>query len=165
MENESINDRIRAIASDVARQMGLEFVHAEIVGTKRNLTVRIFIDKPGGVTIEDCSNASREIEALLDADDFIPTAYVLEVSSPGLDRQLYSLDDFRRFTGELAKVKVENEIDGQRNFTGTITAVEDETVIFEDATKGEVRIPYSQVSKANLKVDLGKELNRRASPR
>ncbi len=98
MENESIIERVRRIAIDVAEKSdieGLEIVHQELAGEKRDLTIRIFIDKPNGVTIEDCSVISKRIEEVLDADDFIPSAYMLEVSSPGLERGLYSLKDLR----------------------------------------------------------------------
>ncbi|HMJ08057.1 MAG TPA: ribosome maturation factor RimP [Pyrinomonadaceae bacterium] len=160
MEKHSVMERIESIASEIAKKMGVEFVHAEVAGTKRNMTVRVFIDKPEGVSIEDCSNFSREIEEVLDADDFIPSAYVLEVSSPGIERQLYSVADFQRFAGELAKVKTSVEIDGQKNFTGRIREIEGETINFEDTTRGMIQIPFASISKANLKIDLGKEFKK-----
>jgi len=161
MEKHSVTERIESIASEIAKKMDVEFVHAEVVGSKRNPTVRVFIDKPDGVTIDDCAKFSHEMEEVLDADDFIPSAYVLEVSSPGIERQLYRIEDFVKFTGRLARLKTAEEIDGQKNFTGTIESVEDNTVVFGDTTKGTVRIPYSSIAKANLKIDLGKEFNRR----
>ena len=161
MEKHSVTERIESIGSDIAKKMAVEFVHAEVVGGKRNPTVRVFIDKPEGVTIDDCARFSQQMEEILDADDFIPSAYVLEVSSPGIERELYRIADFVKFTGELARVKTTSEIDGQKNFTGTIKAVEGDIIIFEDATRGTVDIPYTSVAKANLKMDLGKELNRR----
>jgi ribosome maturation factor RimP len=161
MEKHSVTERIESIASEISKKMSVEFVHADVVGSKRNPTVRVFIDKPGGVTIDDCAKVSHEMEQVLDADDFIPSAYVLEVSSPGIERQLYKLGDFVRFTGHLARIKTTDEFDGQKNFTGTIESVDGETVVLNDATKGTVRIPYASIAKANLKIDLGKELNRR----
>src|SRR5215213_5662594 len=157
MEKHSVTERIESIASEIAKKMSVEFVHAEVVGSKRNPTVRLFIDKPEGVTIEDCAAFSREMDEVLDADDFIPSAFVLEVSSPGIERQLYKIEDFVRFSGQLARLKTLEEFNGQKNFTGTITAVDDDTIVFEDTTKGTVRIPYSSIAKANLKIDLGKE--------
>jgi ribosome maturation factor RimP len=161
MEKHSVTERIESIASEIAKKMAVEFVHAEVVGSKRNPTVRVFIDKPGGVTIEDCAKLSHEMEEILDADDFIPSAYVLEVSSPGIERQLYKIEDFVKFTGELARIKTTEEFEGQKNFTGTIQSVDGDTIVFDDATKGTVSIPYISIAKANLKIDLGKELNRR----
>jgi ribosome maturation factor RimP len=165
MENAAINERLQGIAAGAAAQNGTEFVHSEVAGTKRSLVLRVFIDKPGGVTIEDCSNVSRAIEAVLDAEDFVHTAYVLEVSSPGLERQLYTLEDFRKFVGQKAKVKTSVGINSQKIFTGRISSVEDEDVLFEDRTQGSVRIPFETVMKANLQVDLSEEFKkRRARP-
>ncbi len=156
--NYSIDEQIRKIAAQAAEENGIEFVHAEVVGTNRNLTARVFIDKEGGVTHEDCALVSRQIEAILDAEDIVALSYTLEVSSPGLERGLYNLKDFEKFAGNLAKVKTETAIDGQKNFRGRIVDVEDEEIIFDDKTKGSVRFPYSVVAKANLEIDLEKEL-------
>ncbi|MBA3634013.1 MAG: ribosome maturation factor RimP [Acidobacteria bacterium] len=156
----SIDEQIRKIAARAAEENGLEFVHAEVVGTKRNLTVRVFIDKEGGVTHEDCVLVSRQMEAVLDAEDIVALTYTLEVSSPGLERGLYNLKDFEKFAGNLAKVKTETAINGQKNFRGRIVGVEGEEIIFDDKTKGNVRFPYSAVVKANLEIDLEKELKR-----
>jgi ribosome maturation factor RimP len=93
--------------------------------------------------------------------NFLPSAYLLEVSSPGLERELYNLKDFERFAGNLAKVKTNQAVDGQRNFRGRIIGVEDEEIVFEDKTKGTVRFPYSAVAKANLEIDLQEELKRK----
>lgn len=158
MSSNSIEEQIQSIAKGIAEENNLELVHAEIAGTKRNPAVRIFIDKEGGVTIEDCSDFSRKIEAVLDADDLIPTAYVLEVSSPGLERELYSLQDFVKFSGSLAKVKTNQPINGQKNFRGKIVSVRGEEIIFSDKTSGEVSFPYNTVTKANLEIDLEEEL-------
>jgi ribosome maturation factor RimP len=111
--NHLINERIRESAVRIAEENGLELVHVQVAGTGRNLTVRVFIDKEGGVTHEDCTKVSRQLDAILDAEDFIASAYLLEVSSPGLERELYNLKDFERFVGKLAKVKTNTAIDGQ----------------------------------------------------
>jgi ribosome maturation factor RimP len=160
MEAGTFEERIKEIAKKVSDNLGFELVHAQIAGVKHNPTVRVFIDKPGGVTIEDCSTASRAIEVQLDADDFIPTSYVLEVSSPGLERELFSIEDFTRFTGRQAKVKTSSPVNGQRNFSGVIVAVEGAEIVFNDKTNGQVRFPYDMVARANLVIDLEEELKR-----
>lgn len=160
MENREVIENIRSLAARLASESGFEFVHAESVGPKRNPVIRIFVDKPGGITIEDCADFSREIEAMLDRDDMVPSSYTLEVSSPGLDRELYTLNDFERFVSRKAKVKTTNPVNGQSNFNGTIMAVNDGVIEFEDRTAGEVQIPYSMVAKANLKIDLQEELKK-----
>ncbi len=153
--------RVKEIASQAVKDSDIELVHVEIAGVKRDQVFRVYIDKAGGVTLEDCSTVSQKIEAVLDAEDFIPSKYVLEVSSPGIERQLYSLADFVKFTGQLAKVKLKREIDGQKVFVGAITGVEGDTITFDDRTVGEVKFVYSEVEKANLKIDLSKEFGGR----
>src|SRR5437868_2479571 len=111
MDKDLITERIQQIAAQAAKTLGVELVHVEVAGTKRDAVLRIYVDKEGGVTIDDCSAVSRGIEEILDAEDFIPSRYVLEVSSPGIERELYSLSDFVKFTGCLAKVKLKTEID------------------------------------------------------
>ena len=160
MEPNSIESKVRQIAAAAATDLGLEFVHLEFAGTKRNQVIRVFIDKPGGVTIEDCSEVSRNVEAVMDADDFIPWPYVLEVSSPGLDRQLYSLDDFKKFVGSKAKAKVKGADGHFKSYNGRILAVEGEEITFEDRSEGEMKFPYSSVAKANLKFDIKDDLKR-----
>ena len=161
MNKSLITERVEKIAANVAEDAGLELVHVELVGAQGKPIIRIFIDKPGGVTLEDCSTASRRVEKILDEEDFIPSAYTLEVSSPGLERGLYSLNDFQRFAGEMAKVKTDEAINGQKNFRGKITGVEGQNIIFEDRTNGKISIPYGTVKKANLEIDFEEELKRK----
>jgi ribosome maturation factor RimP len=161
MEPRSIEGRIKEIALKAAADCGVEFVHLEIAGTKRNQIIRIFADKEGGITIEDCSNVSRAVEAVMDADDFMPAAYVLEVSSPGLDRELYSLADFEKFAGKLAKIKMKPDFDGPKALNGRIVKIEGSDISFNDRTAGELVFPYESVAKANLKIDIEQELNRK----
>ncbi len=160
----SLFERIRSIAAEVIKARSFEFVHFESAGTKRNPVFRIFVDKEGGITIDDCSEVSRAIEDFLDADDFIPRAYVLEVSSPGIERGLYSINDFKRFTGNDVRLKTIEPVGEKSNFVGTLTEVVGEDVIIEDRTVGSVRIAYANVKKANLKMDLDKELRNRQRP-
>ena len=156
----SIEEQIREIAVQAAQKNALEFVHSEVAGTKRNLIVRVFIDKEGGVTHEDCALVSKQIGDVLDNQDVFPLSYTLEVSSPGLERGLYSLEDFKKFAGHHAKVKTEKAFDGQKNFRGRIVGIENNDIIFDDKTNGNVRFPYLAVAKANLEVDLEEELKR-----
>ena len=158
MEEFSIGGRIRQIAERVSGVQGVELVHVEVAGTKRDSVVRIYIDKPNGVTLDDCGGFSNAVEEVLDADDFIPGKYVLEVSSPGIERQLYSLADFVKFAGRLVKVKTTVEINGQKTFSGILATVEGDEITIEDKTAGTVTFPYRNVGKANLKIDLGQEL-------
>ena len=160
MDSRSVAERVRDIAGDVAVDHGLELVHAEIAGPEGHPIVRVFIDKPGGVTHEDCSEVSLHLGTALDVEDFIHSAYTLEVSSPGLERGLYKRADYERFAGSKARIKVREPVNGQRNFRGVIVGVEDNDVIFEDRTSGRVRLPVDGVAKANLELDVDSEFRR-----
>ncbi|HEV2863267.1 MAG TPA: ribosome maturation factor RimP [Pyrinomonadaceae bacterium] len=156
-EETSIEGRVREIAERAASERGLELVHAEVAGGARTPIVRLFIDKEGGVTHEDCSEVSRHVGTVLDVEDFIPGTYTLEVSSPGLERGLYRAADYERFAGRPAKLKTRTPVSGQRNFRGRIVGLEGEEVVFDDLTSGQVRIPLSEVAKANLEIDVEEE--------
>jgi len=160
MEGNSTFQRVKEIALIAVGECGVEFVHLEFAGTKRNLVVRVFVDKPGGVTIEDCGKVSRTMEAVMDAEDIIPRAYVLEVSSPGLDRELYSIDDFVKFVGSAAKVRTKVADGTIASLNGVIAGVAEGMIEFDDRSKGRVSFPYDSVVKANLKVDIQQELKR-----
>lgn len=160
MGQASIAERVREIAERVAVDHKLELVHAEVAGPDNKPIVRVFIDKPNGVTHEDCSEVSLHLGTILDVEDFIHSAYTLEVSSPGLERGLYKRADYERFAGHLAKLKARVALEGQRNFRGRIVGVEDAHVIFEDRTSGRVRIPLEAIVKANLELDIEAEFRR-----
>lgn len=155
-----VSERIREMSREIAENGGFEFIRSEIAGTKRSPVIRVFIDKPGGLSVEHCADVSRAIEARLDSEDLIPNKFVLEVSSPGLERELYSLDDFRRFSGKLVKIKTDKEIEGSKTIIGRIEAVEEESVKLQIRNGKSVLIPYSGIVKANLKVDLEAEFRK-----
>ena len=156
----SIEKRVQAIAERVAIDHGLELVHAEVVGPDNKPIVRIFIDKPDGITHGDCSEVSLHVGTILDVEDFIHSAYTLEVSSPGLERGLYKLADYERFAGSLAKLKLHRAIGGQRNFRGRLLGVHGEEVLFEDRTSGRISVPLDSIAKANIEIDVESEFRR-----
>jgi ribosome maturation factor RimP len=160
MGNDSIAARLQEIAERVAIDHGLELVHAEVAGPDNKPIVRVFIDKPQGVTHDDCSEVSTHLGTILDVEDFIHASYTLEVSSPGLERGLYKRADFERFSGSDAKLKTRQPIGGQRNFRGRLLGVEGDEIIFDDRTNGRVQIPLNLITKANLEVDVNEELRR-----
>jgi len=122
--------------------------------------VRIFIDKPNGVTHQDCAEVSLHVGTVLDVEDFIHASYTLEVSSPGLDRGLYKLADYERFAGKPAKLRSRQPINGQRNFRGRLVGISGEEVLFEDRTSGRVKIAFESIAKANLELDVNEEFRR-----
>jgi ribosome maturation factor RimP len=160
MGSGSIEERVQAIADRVATDHGVELVHAEVAGPDNKPIVRIFIDKPGGVTHEDCSEVSFHVGTILDVEDFIHASYTLEVSSPGIERGLYKTKDYERFAGSLAKIKTRRPINGQRNFRGRLLGINGDEVLFEDRTSGRVQIAVGSITKANLEMDVEEEFRR-----
>ena len=160
MASSSVADRVQAIAERVAIDHGLELVHAEVAGPDNKPIVRIFIDKPNGVTHQDCSEVSLHVGTVLDVEDFIHASYTLEVSSPGIERGLYKRQDYERFAGSLAKLRTRKPINGQRNFRGRLVGIDGEEVLFEDRTSGRVRVPLEVIAKANLEMDVEQEFRR-----
>ncbi len=160
MASSSVEDRVQAIAERVAIDHGLELVHAEVAGPDNKPIVRIFIDKPNGVTHQDCSEVSLHVGTVLDVEDFIHASYTLEVSSPGIERGLYKRQDYERFAGSLAKMRTRKPIQGQRNFRGRLLGIDGEDILFEDRTSGPVRVPFEVVAKANLEMDVDAEFKR-----
>jgi ribosome maturation factor RimP len=156
----SIAERVQEIAERVAIDHGLELVHAEVAGPDNKPIVRIFIDKPNGVTHQDCAEVSLYVGTVLDVEDFIHASYTLEVSSPGLERGLYKRADYERFAGRLAKVRTRQPINGQRNFRGRLLGIDGEEVLFEDRTSGRVRVALDSIAKANLELDVEQEFRR-----
>jgi ribosome maturation factor RimP len=156
----SIEERVREVAERVATDQGLELVHAEVAGPEGKPILRIYIDKPEGVTHEDCSAVSLHLGTILDVEDFIHSAYTLEVSSPGLERGLYKRQDYERFAGRMAKLKSRVPVNGQRNFRGRILGLEGGEVIFDDKTSGRVAVPFEAIVKANLEIDVEEEFRR-----
>ena len=156
----SIAERVEAIAERVAIDHGLELVHAEVAGPENKPIVRIFIDKPNGVTHSDCTEVSLHVGTILDVEDFIHATYTLEVSSPGLERGLYKRADYERFAGSQVKLRTRRPINGQRNFRGRLQGIAGDEVLFEDRTSGAVKIALDSIVKANLELDVEQEFKR-----
>ena len=152
----------RAIAERVAASLGLEVVDVEWHGATRRGVLRIFIDKPGGVTLDDCEKVSRQVSTILDVEDIVPgAAYHLEVSSPGLDRKLTKPSDFERFAGRKAKVRLKVPLDGRQQFTGTLAGFEEGRVLLAVDGGETLRLQPDELQSARLVIELGAELKER----
>ena len=158
-------EQVRNIAERVAASSGLELVEVEFLGSGKARMLRIFIDKTGGVTHQDCESISREVGTILDMEDAVPgDSYLLEVSSPGLDRKLTKAADFVRFKGSLIKVTTYEPVEGNRSFRGRLEDFADGRVTIELEAAGKkkskkkqekvagskVTIEFKNVAKANL---------------
>jgi ribosome maturation factor RimP len=153
-QRQSLENRITELAEQVAASMGMEIVLVEIKGEGSHSVVRAFIDQPGGVSLDDCERFSRRLSVSLDVEDWIPFSYVLEVSSPGVNRPLVKDADFIRFSGKNAKVRTRLPIEGQRNFKGKIVGVTEGRLELEVAPGKKVEIALRDIEKANLIADL-----------
>ncbi len=140
---------IEAYAESLMDELGLELVEVQFRREGHGWVLRIFIDKEDGVTIDDCTAVSRSISTWLDVEDLIEHAFHLEVSSPGLERPLKNIDDFKRFAGRKARVKIKEPRDERRVFTGILESVQDnEITLIVDENK--VHIAFDEIAKARL---------------
>jgi ribosome maturation factor RimP len=153
-------EHVRAIAGRVAASHGLEVFDVQFRREASGMVLRVQIDRPGpaataqeSVSIEDCAHVSRDLSAILDVEDVVPTAYTLEVSSPGLDRPLRGTDDYRRFAGRRAKLVMREPVDGQRHFKGRLAGVDDQAVLIDGDDGRRHRVLFGVITRANLEVE------------
>jgi ribosome maturation factor RimP len=124
-------DELAKLLEPAIERLGYELADLEVrLGGKGGL-VRVFIDKPEGIDLDDCEKVSRAVSALLDVEDPVPGNYNLEVSSPGLDRKLTKVEHFQRFEGETVKVQMRFPIEGRRRFRGTLVSSDDENIVVD----------------------------------
>jgi len=153
-ERQSLKIRIAELAEITASSMKMSVVLVEIKNEGGRVIVRVYIDQPGGITLEDCERFSKRFSTTMDVEDLVTFAYVLEISSPGINRPLVKEADFQRFLGENARVRTSRSIESQRNFKGRIVNVTDGRVTFESAPDKQVVIAVADIEKANLIADL-----------
>ncbi|WP_084566039.1 ribosome maturation factor RimP [Halanaerobium kushneri] len=139
----------------IAHSEELNLVDVEFLKEGSNWILRIFLEnKDGDLTIEECEKVSRALSVILDEEDPIDKSYILEVSSPGLERPLKTEEDFERFKGELIAVKTFKKINGKKEFIGTLKDFEKDKIILILADKQEISIDYSLVARANLTFEI-----------
>jgi len=154
VENPEVLERISALGERAASGTNIEIVEIQLKGAGKSRLLRVYIDKPGGVTHGDCQLISESLSALLDEEDAVPgDTYTLEVSSPGAERKLVKPRDFERVTGQKVRLVLREPIDGLKSFDGTLLGLANDTLELE-TTPGQVRkVPLERVQKANLKVE------------
>jgi len=151
---EAVASKIEAIAQRVTESEGMELVEVEVKGGGRGARlVRVYIDKPEGISHADCELVSHQVGTILDVEDVVPGHYTLEVSSPGLERKLRKPGDYERFQGKKAKVTLRDPIEGRRHWEGTLAGLQAGSVALEVDTGKTIRFPFAQVEKANLKFE------------
>lgn len=149
LSREAVIARVNDLVGPLCEAEGKELVHTEYQREPHGMVLRIYIDKPGGITLQDCTQISRQLQDLLDVHLEMMDDYYLEVSSPGFNRPLGKLSDFARFQGQEAKIKVLEPIDGQKNFTGILSGAVQETVSIRIGERI-VEIPYRNIVRARL---------------
>jgi len=152
MTQEEIIDRVRAVADFLLAPQGLELVEVQFRREARGWVLRLYVDKAGGITLDDCVRISQEVGRNLDVEDFISTPYTLEVSSPGLTRSLRTEKDFARYQNRLVKLTSHEPVGNRRQWKGRIRGAEEGRIQIE--IDGELlEIPLSNVARANLEMD------------
>ncbi len=158
IHREDICEQVRVIALPILESLQLELVEIEYKRTGREALLRLFIDKEGGVALDDCSDFSRELSLVLDVEDIIPCEYTLEVSSPGLDRPLKTQADYDRFKGRLIKVRTyepcpDEAGNRRKTFLGYLEGLQDGHVVIKLKEGQGASIPLERVAKANLEFE------------
>jgi len=147
--NRELCRRVKEAILPVIAERNYQLVDIEFVREGRGQVLRIFLDKQGGINVEDCADVSRELGDILDVKNIIETSYHLEISSPGLDRRVRDPADFERFSGRRIKIKTEQPINGRRHFSGMLRGVKGDNVTME-CDGAEIEIPIEIIEKANL---------------
>ena len=142
-------ETIRKIVEPVVAALGFQLWGIEYMGQGRHTLLRIYLDKEGGINIEDCAEASRHISSILDVEDPISSEYTLEVSSPGLDRVLFTLEQMKQYAGSTVKLRLRENFEGRRNYSGILKDVLNDELVVQ-AGDSEYVFPYELVEKANV---------------
>ena len=149
--------RLRELVEEVVEGQGYELVDVELKGAGNQSVVRIFIDKPDGVSLKDCELISHQVGTVLDVEDLIPFSYTLEVSSPGLDRKLVKESDYTRFEGKLAKIQTRIPLQHQRVFRGRLRGFQEGKIILELSKGDMLEIPLDVIKESRLEFDWATE--------
>ena len=146
-------EELKKLVQPVVEDMGFELFNLELSVRGRKSVIQIFLDKEEGVSLDDCAEVSREVSTILDVEDLIPWSYILEVSSPGLDRPLRIPQDFKRFRGKLAQVVTREPIDNQTFFKGRIDYSDDICAKLILEKDKHVTIPYNIITRSRLEIE------------
>jgi len=148
-ENMQANKQLQAIIEPAVTALGYELVGIEYMSQGKHSVLRIYIDHENGISVDDCADVSHQVSAVLDVEDPITGLYTLEVSSPGLDRPLFSEAHYQRYLGQLAEIRLRSPLEGRRRFKGRLQAVQDGQVMIE-VDGVEYSISLDNIEKANL---------------
>jgi ribosome maturation factor RimP len=156
-----INPALEEKLATLVTTLGYEFVGYEFAQQNRRAVFRVYIDRLGGVSLNDCSTVSYQVGAMLDVDDPVQGRYTLEVSSPGLDRPLFHPGQYQKQLGRRIQVRLHMPIIQRRNFTGVLQRVEEEQICLLLEEGDEVTLPFAAIEKANVRADIGSKIKER----
>ncbi|HEN8797647.1 ribosome maturation factor RimP [Pseudomonas sp. CM25] len=142
-------EQLQALLAPVVTGLGFECWGIEFVSQGKHSVLRVYIDKEGGILVDDCAEVSRQVSSVLDVEDPISSEYTLEVSSPGMERPLFTLEQFASHAGEQVKIKLRSPFEGRRNFQGLLRGVEDQDVVVQ-VDDQEFLLPIDSIDKANI---------------
>ena len=142
-------EQLQTLLAPVIEALGYEFWGLEFLSQGRHSLLRIYVDHANGILVEDCEKVSRQVSGVLDVEDPISNEYTLEVSSPGMDRPLFTLEQFAKHAGELVKIKLRSPYEGRRNFQGPLRGVEEQDVVVL-VDDHEYLLPIDMIDKANI---------------
>lgn len=146
-------ERLTQLLEPVITGLGYELVGLEYHPNRKRGVLRIFIDSPSGIGVDDCARVSHQVSGVLDVEDPLPGEYNLEVSSPGLDRPIFKPEDFNRFAGERVRLRLQGTLDGRRRFRGRLIGLEGDDVVVEEPDGGTARVPLDRVDKAHVELE------------
>mgnify|MGYP005841523817 CR=1 FL=1 len=145
----TLEEKIAQLVHPTVESLGFELWGCEYVPAGKHATLRLFIESETGVTVDDCGRVSRQISALMDVEDPIASAYLLEVSSPGMDRLLFTPDQFKTYEGQVVQVRTSSPVMGRKRFKGVMSQVHDKSIVVE--VDGEAyELAFDLIDKANL---------------
>ena len=142
-------EQLQAMLAPVVEALGYECWGVEFISQGRHSLLRVYIDHANGIQVDDCEKVSRQVSGVLDVEDPISSEYTLEVSSPGMDRPLFTLEQFAKHAGEQVKIRLRSPFEGRRNFQGLLKGVEEQDVIVQ-ADEHEYLLPVDSIEKANI---------------
>lgn len=158
MGTKSVCDTVTNLVEPVAIERGLELVDVEFQPGGRRSVLRLYVDRQGGISLDDLAQLSREVSDVLDAHDVVPGQYTLECSSPGVNRRLRKPEEFARFCGKSVRVRTSTPIAGSRNFAGPLVSASEDAIEIDDASHGRLAVPLRSIERAHYEHDFAADL-------
>lgn len=158
MGSKHVSEIVMDLVEPIVIDRGLDLVDVEFQPHGRHSVLRLYLDRPGGISLDDLAEVSREVSDVLDVHDAVPGQYTLECSSPGINRRLRKPEDFVRFCGKSVRVRTSTPIAGSRNFAGLLLSASDDGIEIEDESRGRLAVPLRAIERAHYEHDFQDDL-------